>query len=105
MKKFSYSLFALIICLSTQNCKKNKPEEFINFTKTKIDSEHFVVSIYSKTKADSTILYSDTLLGEIPRGEEFKTEWFDDSVMCKVPEYVPEKTLRTKSNLKVILKH
>ena len=74
MKKFSYSLFALIICSLTQNCKKNRPEEFINLTKVKIDSEHFVVSIYSKTKVDSTLLYSDTLLGEIRSGEEFKTD-------------------------------
>jgi hypothetical protein len=105
MKKFRYSFFALVICLLTQNCKQNKPEEFINFTKVKIDPEHFVVSIYSKTKVDSTLLYSDTLLGEIRHGEEFKTEWFDDSVKCKVPDYIPEKTFRTKSNLKVILKH
>lgn len=95
----------MILCLTIQNCKQNRQEEFISFKKVKIDDDYFVVSISSKTKTDRTILYTDTLLGEIPKGEEFKTEWFNDSVECFVPEYIPEKTFRTKTNLKVILKH
>ena len=105
MKIFPYSITAIILCLLLQSCKNDRPEEFINLNKVKIDSEHFAVTIYSKTKSDSTILYCDTIFGEINSGEEFETKWFNDSVKCLVPNYIPEKTFRTHTNLKVILKH
>jgi hypothetical protein len=105
MKKIHLLFIALILCLTTQNCKQKRQEEFLSFKKVKIDDNFFMVSISSKTKTDSTILYSDTIPGEIPGGEEIQTEWFNDSVKCFVPEYIPEKTFRTKTNLKVILKH
>lgn len=107
MKKLLYTFIAITLCLLTQNCKNNndRQEEFINLNQIKIDSVHFAVSIYSKTVSDSTILYTDTIVGKLREGENLQTEWFDDSVKCIVPNYIPENIFRTHTNLKVILKH
>ncbi|HLP63144.1 hypothetical protein [Flavobacterium sp.] len=105
MKKLTYTVISVFLCAIIQSCKNDRPEEFIYLNEVKIDSVHFAVSIYSKIKSDSTILYCDTLLGKIQSGEKFETEWYDDSVKCLVPKYIPEKTFQTNTNLKVILKH
>ena len=89
---------------STQSCT-NRPEEFINLTQVKIDSSRFAVCIYSKTISDSSILYTDTIIGKIPSGDNLKTQWFKDSVICIVPDYIEMKTLKTPTNLKVVLRH
>jgi len=104
MKKLTFSIILIILCSLTQNCK-NRKEEFIHLSQTKIDANHFSVFVYSKTVSDSTILYTDTIVGELHSGTEFQTEWFDGSVNCIVPNYIPENTYRTHTNLKVILKH
>lgn len=95
----------IIILWLLIGCKNNRAEEFVYLRKATIDSNHFAVSIYSKTKSDSIVLYTDTLVGEFQAGEEFKTKWFNDSVECIVPVYIPENTFRTHTNLKVVLKH
>lgn len=105
MRIITYSILTIILCLLLHSCKKNRPEEFINLNQKTIDSGHFVATIYSKTESDSTILYTDTIAGKLLGGTEFETKWFNDSVKCLVPKYIPEKTYRTSTNLKVILKH
>ena len=88
-------------------CKKinNQLEEFINLDQVKIDSNHFAVTIYSKTNADRSILYTDTLVGKLQTNQDLKTEWFKDSVRCLVPTYIPENIFLTHTKLKVILRH
>jgi hypothetical protein len=105
MRVFKFIFTVIFLFQFLQSCVNNRQEEFINLKQTTIDSGHFVVMIYSKTKSDSIILYNDTIVGKLLGATKFETEWFNDSVRCLVPEYIPEKTYRTHTNLKVILKH
>lgn len=110
MKIFSYTFIITILLLLTNSCKnskkiKDRPDEFIHLNQVKIDSRRFTVLIYSKTALDSTILYTSTITGPLKTVDDLQTEWFDDSVVCIVPTYVPEKTFKTPTDLKVTLIH
>ena len=105
MKIMKYLFTVLILSQFLQSCKNKRSEEFVSLRQVQIDSSHFTVLIYSKTVSDSTILYKDTIAGKLKGAAEFKTEWFNDSVKCIVPNYIPENNFRTHTNLKVILKH
>src|SRR6478736_4479539 len=105
----THTLIILVLFFTFQSCghrpASERPEEFITLDKSVIDSNHFAVSIYSKTTTDSTILYTDTVTGVLTSGQDLKTEWFNDSVKCVVPTYIPTATYKTPTNLTVILTH
>ncbi|GEP52724.1 hypothetical protein FNO01nite_33960 [Flavobacterium noncentrifugens] len=107
MKRIQFIFIIVALNFLTQSCKNNikRQEEFINLNQTKIDSNHFSAQIVSKTNSDSTILYSDTIVGKLLEGSELQTEWFDDSVNCIVPNYIPENKFQTHTGLKVVLQH
>ncbi len=105
----THTLIILVLFFTFQSCghrpASERPEEFITLEKSVIDSNHFAASIYSKTTTDSTSLYADTITGVLTSGDDLETEWFDDSVKCIVPTYIPQARYKTPSDLTVILTH